>query len=368
MCLVKFKNFWPEHPGFLETVKQSWESTKITSSNPATIHADKFKALRYSLKKWSRTLSNLTSLMENCNKVIFFLDSLEDCRSLNNPERNLRNIIKIKFLQLLRYKSIYWKKRHTVNRVKLGDECTKYYHAMATMSFRKNSIAQLTDAAGNPVHDHEGKAALIWTSFRNRMGVTSSPIMHFDLAAMVRTHQNLSSLVLPIKREEIDKVIKHMPLDKAPGPDGFNGMFMKKCWDTVKEDFYRLCEGFFEGRISLEAINSSFITLVPKISNPESVNDFRPISLLNISIKILTKILVDRLQLVILELIHVKQYGFIRHRTIQDCLAWSFKYIHHCHQSKREVIILKLDFAKAFDTIEHSTIIQMMQQLGFLEK
>jgi len=166
---------------------------------------------------------------------------------------------------------------------------------MATLSFRRNSIPQLLDDSGSFVSNHESKAALIWTSFKNRMGVTSNPTMHFNLSEQVHRHHDLSALVMPFLKEEIDLIVKHLPSDKAPGPDDFNGLFLKKCWDIIKSYFYKLCEEFYNGELDLQSINNSYITLVPKISNPESVNDYRPISLLNSSIKLLTKILADRL-------------------------------------------------------------------------
>ena len=94
-------------------------------------------------------------------------------------------------------------------------------------------------------------------------------------------------------------------MDKAPGPDGFNGMFLKKCWHIIKEDVYQLCNDFFSGTVSLQAINNSFITLVPKNSNPVTPNDFRPISLFNSILKLITKLMADRLQALIIPLIHI---------------------------------------------------------------
>jgi hypothetical protein len=93
-----------------------------------------------------------------------------------------------------------------------------------------------------------------------------------------------------------------------------------------------------------------------------------PISLLNCIVKIITQLLGERLQTVIIPLVHQNQYGFIKSRTIQDCLAWPFEYIHQCQQSKQKIVIIKLDFTKAFDTIEHNSIILMMKHLGFNDK
>jgi hypothetical protein len=168
--------------------------------------------------------------------------------------------------------------------------------------------------------------------------------------------------------EEIDRAIKEMPSERAPGPDGFNMQFIKKCWHIIKPDFYQLHHDVFNEEVSLQAINSSFITLIPKVNNPATTNDYIPIALLNSVLKLLTKLLSRRLQAVILKLIHKNQYGFIKSRSIQGCLAWAYEYLHQCHHSKRELVILKLDLEKAFDTIEHSTILAMLHELGFSTK
>jgi retron-type reverse transcriptase len=71
---------------------------------------------------------------------------------------------------------------------------------------------------------------------------------------------------------------------------------------------------------------------------------------------------------VVLKIVHKNQYGFLKGRSIQDCLGWAFEFLHQCETSKQKIILLKLDFAKAFDTIDHLAMIKIMQQMGFDSK
>lgn len=107
--LFHFESFWPDHPGFMNVLKESWcKPTKCSSS--ATNISAKLKRLRYALKKWSKSLSKLSLLIQNCNTVLLNLDELENLRSLTIPERNFRNILKAHIIRLLGYQNAYWKK------------------------------------------------------------------------------------------------------------------------------------------------------------------------------------------------------------------------------------------------------------------
>jgi hypothetical protein len=188
--------------------------------------------------------------------------------------------------------------------------------------------------------------------------------MYFDLHSLLTPAENLEILEEPFTKEEIDSVIQQLPTNKSPGPDGFNGDFLKNAgqlWPQTSITSVRV----FYGNICMQSIFTSHIVLVPKKDNPTRVGDFTSKSLLNSSVKLLTKILANRLQKMILKIMQRNQYGFIKERNIQDCLAWAFEYLNLCRKSKKEIIILKPDFEKDFDRIEHKTIMTVLHYKGF---
>lgn len=213
----------------------------------------------------SNKLSNLTANIKAANELIFFGDVIEEFRDLSQSEVNGgRDIIKAHLLKLLSHQRIYWKHRATIGWVKFGDEMTKFFKAKATIKHRHNMIAMLQDENGDEHFEHIAKAALPWRDFKARLGTSLPTSNLLQLNSLIIHHEDLSCLEAPFSKKEIDDVIPSLPSDKSPGPDCFNDDFIKSCWGIICNDFYRLIEDFYFGRVNLQSINASYIILVPK--------------------------------------------------------------------------------------------------------
>lgn len=95
---------------------------------------------------------------------------------------------------------------------------------------------------------------------------------------------------------EIKRIVMQMPAEKAPGPDGFIGLFYKKCWPIIRTDLIQALQAFHSLKTrKIELINQANIVLLPKKAGAALLSEFRPISLINSVAKIVTKILADRL-------------------------------------------------------------------------
>lgn len=121
----------------------------------------------------------------------------------------------------------------------------------------------------------------------------------------------------------MEKVIKSMPLDKAPGPDGFTGRFAS-CWLIIKGDIMRALHAFHQGDMrGLPAINKAIVTLLPKLDGAEDIRDFWLASLVHGTINFFDKLLANRLTVELLFLVGNHQSAFVEgaRSMMNSCLC-----------------------------------------------
>ncbi|WVZ77845.1 hypothetical protein U9M48_025660 [Paspalum notatum var. saurae] len=157
-----------------------------------------------------------------------------------------------------------------------------------------------------------------------------------------------------------------MPGDKAPGPDGFTGVFFSKCWDIIKEDFLSAANAFHDLRTpNLAILNSANIVLVPKKEGAMSVADYRPISLIHSFTKIISKVLALRLAPLMNSLVSPSQSAFIKGRSIHDSFLSVRNAVRRLHRKRTPSLFIKLDITKAFDSVRWEYLLTLMKELGF---
>ena len=138
---------------------------------------------------------------------------------------------------------------------------------------------------------------------------------------------------------------------KAPGLNGFTMAFFHKCCRVVEVDVMAVFKHFHRYSVFEKSLNASFLTLIPKISNAVNIKDFRPISLVGSIYKLLSKVLANRLGVVLDSLISKTQNSFVGGRQIlgsvliaNECLDSRLK----CHSLG---VVCKLDIEKAYDHV-----------------
>jgi hypothetical protein len=152
-----------------------------------------------------------------------------------------------------------------------------FFHSIATIAHKRNFIVSLINQEGDTITDHDQKASLLWTAYKERLGVSEFRGISYDLGELLSEH-SLKNIGDDFGQDEIDLIIKSLPNNHVPSPNGFNGLFIKKCWNILKNDFNRLMHDFCYLNTNLTSTNSSVIALIPKKDNPKRVDDFRPIS------------------------------------------------------------------------------------------
>eukprot|EP00253_Pinus_taeda_P029860 PITA_29860 len=194
------------------------------------------------------------------------------------------------------------------------------------------------------------------------------------LAEIIRTAQcfprfveeeEAGSLMEVVSKEEVEHVIKSMAKDKIPGPDGWTIELFNHFFDSIGDELTEVVdESRRKGEVHLP-FNATFIALIPKKEDPDSFEDFRPISLCNCIYKIIAKIIALRLKPILSKNISSEQFGFLDGRQIHEAIGVAQETLHSIRQTIKKGAVIKIDLSKAYDRICWTYLRMLLTHLSF---
>jgi len=360
-----FESFWTKLDGFQEAVSSAWTSIPAAPCPFLTLNR-KFRAVSKGLQSWSdKAVGQINFQLALAREILHQFEIAQDNRQLSPRELWFKNNLKKHSLALASLKRTMAHLRSRISWLKDGDANTRLFHLHARHRKRRNFIGKLI--TGERIcTSHEEKAAIIDDFYEDLLGTCTVREHTINLANLGIDTHDMSDLDLPFTENEVWRTIQQLPSDKAPGPDGFTGCFYKSCWPIIKDDIMVAVSAVWSRKMgNFGTLNSAYITLLPKMEGADQPKDFRPISLVHSFVKLITKLLANRLAPKLQQIVSPNQSAFIKGRFIQDNFMLVQQTARYLHQQKQPRILLKLDISKAFDSVSWPFLLEILQQLGF---
>ncbi|XP_057444580.1 uncharacterized protein LOC130736815 [Lotus japonicus] len=358
--LYRFEEMWLKDADCKEVIATSWRHTRGGADRRLTAtgaNLDAWGEARFGnpTRKVNKLKDKLKSLHEQDQTEAVILETKKTESELH---------------EFLQHEEIFWCQRSRASWLAHEDKNTSFFHKKASQRKSKNTIESIEDDRGNRFVEDEDIAEVINAYFGNLFTTSTPPSLDTDPASLVQgriTESHKLILNSPYISLEVEEALKCMHPTKAPGSDGTRTLFYKKFWDIVGEDVTDLVLQILNGQKSPKDISHTLIVLIPKIKKPTHTSHYRPISLCNTLFKLVTKVIANRLKLILPDIVSENQSAFVPNRLITDNALVAFECFHHMksNRSRSGNIALKLDMTKAYDRVEWSFLERTLTHFGF---
>ncbi|XP_060182802.1 uncharacterized protein LOC132612715 [Lycium barbarum] len=188
------------------------------------------------------------------------------------------------------------------------------------------------------------------------------------LERSITDEDNVILTAPPTIQEVKDSVLSIDP-DSAPDPDGLSGCFYQSTWDVIANDLHMAVVAVFSGATLLKYFTHTCIMMIPKVQHPQKFDDLRPISLCNVSSKVISKVINTRLLGILLRIISKNQSGFVKWRATTENILLAQEILNDIKKPNRgKNVVINLDMTKAYDRVSWSYLCQALRNMGFSDE
>lgn len=327
----------------------------------------------HKLKERTKTMNKeMNSLEKKIGKARDHLKKVQGEMNEDHFNSSLIDTEKQLLIQIEKWEGIneqVLRQRSRAMWIQAEDQNSKFFHAHLKSRQSRNRISVIYDEQRNKLTDTIKIEHEFGGFFQSLLGTSARELPCIDIE-IARDGPCLSKeqqqmLSARVTKEEIDEAVRELPDEKEPGIDGFPAEFFKTYWSVVREETRKAVTEFFMKGKMLKSINCTTVTLVPKVTRPKFVKEFRPIACCTTHYKIIVKIITSRLKLVVDSIVGPAQSAFIEGRNILDNVIIAHELVKGYNQKRVSPrCCIKVDIRKAYDSMEWPFLKMILMEFG----
>ncbi|KAL0407597.1 UNVERIFIED_CONTAM: putative ribonuclease H protein [Sesamum radiatum] len=360
----RFQNMWTKHHAFKQCVLTSWQFP-INGKGMFKLQ-QKLYRLKAALKNWNwEVFGNIFQNIKEAEQK----SKAAEVRYDNDPsDTNLiaMNKATAELTLALSMEECYWRQKSACKWLSEGEKNTKYFHSLVKKKRKNSHIHQIQH--NDVILSSRETLQQSVVEYFTRAFTDEGDVIFDDLQCVptLLTDKDMELLHAKPTMEDIKAVVFDMCPDSTAGPNGFSALFFQSCWDIIAEDLLEAVLDFFAGTAPPKTFTTTTVVLIPKSESPMTWKDFRPISLCNVTGKILSKLLNTQIATILPKIISPSQSGFVQGRMIADNILLAQE-LTHClgKNCSTNNMIIKLDMAKAYDRLNWGFLYRILEKLGF---
>jgi hypothetical protein len=249
-----------------------------------------------------------------------------------------------------------------------GEKPTKYFLNLEKRNFVNKTIRLIETDNGRVICNQQGisdEVTRFYQQLYSKVVNTDTDTLNILHSNKLTTQQAQSIEGIPTL-EELTASFNNMKNDKTPGPDGFTAEFYKAFWPELSQFLLRSANTAFKKGSFLNSRTEGHIILLPKCNKPRKyIRNWRPISLLNVSYKLVSASIANRIKNMLPRVINEDQTGFVPGRYIGENIRLMYDLMQYTELKKISGMLLLIDFEKAFDTVSSCFHLKNLEILQF---